>query len=154
MAADNSEQFVLLNRLADEFAERYRRGERPPLQEYVDRHPELAEDIREFFPTLVEMEQAKDDRRHVPEAPAAGPLPALERLGDFRIIREIGHGGMGVVYEAEQVSLGRHVALKVLTQKRLVNAQMKRRLVWASASSCRGKTFKATCRPREVCSAS
>src|SRR6266852_1731716 len=100
MSTDNSEQFVLLDHLAGEFAERYRRGERPALQEYIDRHPELADDIREFFPTLVEMEQAKDDRRHVPEAPAASPLPPLERLGDFRILREIGRGGMGVVYEA------------------------------------------------------
>src|SRR5713226_4496930 len=127
MESDSSERFVLLNHLADEFAERYRKGERPALQEYIDRHPELADDIREFFPAMAEMEQVKEDRRHVPETPVAGPLPALERLGDFRILREIGHGGMGVVYEAEQVSLGRHVALKVLSQQRLVNAQMKQR---------------------------
>src|SRR5438876_4144743 len=126
MAADSSEQFLLLNRLADEFAERYRRGERPALQEYIDRHPQLADDIREFFPAMAEMEQVKEDRRQVQE-PARRPLPPLQRLGDYRIIREIGRGGMGVVYEAEQVSLGRHVALKLLPQKRLVNAQMQQR---------------------------
>src|SRR5947207_258342 len=127
MAADSSERFVLLNHLADEFAARYRRGERPALQEYIDRHPALADDIREFFPAMVEMEQVKEERQAVSEPTAAGPLPPLERLGDYRIIREIGHGGMGVVYEAEQVSLGRHVALKVLSHKRLVDARMKRR---------------------------
>jgi eukaryotic-like serine/threonine-protein kinase len=57
MAADNSERFVLLNYLAEEFTARYRRGERPSLKEYIDRHPELVDDIREFFPAMVEMEQ-------------------------------------------------------------------------------------------------
>jgi WD40 repeat protein/serine/threonine protein kinase/tetratricopeptide (TPR) repeat protein len=127
MATDKSEQFVLLSQLADEFADRYRRGERPSLQEYTDRHPGLADDILELFPALVEMEQAKEDRDNVSEPENAGPLPPLERLGDFRIIREIGHGGMGVVYEAEQISLGRRVALKVLPRQVLADAKAKRR---------------------------
>jgi serine/threonine protein kinase len=127
MPDGSSERFVLLNHLADEFAARYRRGERPSLQEYVDRHPELADDIREFFPTLVEMEQVKDDRQAPVERPASHTLPALDRLGDFRIIREIGRGGMGVVYEAEQVSLGRRVALKVLPKQLPTDAKTKQR---------------------------
>jgi WD40 repeat protein/serine/threonine protein kinase len=66
-----------------------------------------------------------------------GPLPALARLGDFRILREIGRGGMGVVYEAEQVSLGRHVALKVLPQKLLLDAQTKQRFEREARSAAR-----------------
>jgi WD40 repeat protein/serine/threonine protein kinase len=126
MATDSSERLVLLNRLAEEFAERYRRGERPALQEYIDRHPELADAIRDLFPALAEVEQVKEDRRNVPAAAAGGPLPPLQRLGDYRIVREVGRGGMGVVYEAEQISLGRRVALKVLPHK-LPDARAKRR---------------------------
>jgi serine/threonine protein kinase/WD40 repeat protein len=49
-----------------------------------------------------------------PEAPAKTRSSIPQQLGDYRIIREIGRGGMGVVYEAEQVSLSRTIALKVL----------------------------------------
>src|SRR5215471_1502153 len=89
---------MLFNQLADEFAARYRRGERPPLREYVEKYPELADDIRDLFPALVGMERAKEDQQEI--EPPASILPALQQLGDYRILREIGHGGMGVVYEA------------------------------------------------------
>jgi serine/threonine protein kinase/tetratricopeptide (TPR) repeat protein len=112
----------LFNRLADEFAERYRRGERPPLSEYTDKYPELADEIRELFPALVAIEQfgsgAEQSTGPVsPQPETARPIP--ERLGDYRIVREIARGGMGIVYEAIQESLGRHVALKVLPEHRL-----------------------------------
>src|SRR5438132_10425631 len=124
---DGSANYVLLTRLADEFAARYRAGERPALQEYIDRYPELAEDIRELFPAMVEIEQVKEDHQEAGEGAAAPAATALQQLGDFRIIREVGKGGMGIVYEAEQVSLGRHVALKVLPKSMLIDAKSKQR---------------------------
>ncbi len=122
---------VLVLELAEEFLERYREGQRPPLKEYIDRHPELAAEIREVFPAMAMMEKiALADESMPGESTGPAPLgwaPPPEQMGDFRILREIGRGGMGVVYEAEQVSLGRHVALKLLPPQKLQDANHKRR---------------------------
>jgi serine/threonine protein kinase/WD40 repeat protein/Tfp pilus assembly protein PilF len=124
MPLSNSSRDALLERLAEEFVERHRRGERPPLSEYTDGHPDLAAEIRDLFPALVQIERLKPAAgdltgAFVPESgPASDPTP--ERLGEYRILRQVGCGGMGVVYEAEQETLGRRVALKVLPRQALL----------------------------------
>ena len=114
--------------LAEEFLERRRRGERPSLDEYAARYPDLAGEIREFFPVLGLVEDFKPGTGDVTGSIAGSMIPGigtlLERLGDFRLLREVGRGGMGVVYEAEQESLGRRVALKVLRSHRLLDPKI------------------------------
>ena len=117
-----------LGQLAEEFVSRRRQGERVSIEEYAAQYPDLAEEIRELFPTVIELEQLKIHKVFSSGGPAAsiGPVP-LHQLGDFRIIREIGRGGMGVVYEAEQESLHRRVALKVLGTQMGMSARQKAR---------------------------
>src|SRR6266404_7399546 len=128
MSSSESRSELVLE-LAEEFLERYRKGQRPALREYIDRHPELAAEIKEVFPAMAMMENiaVADESLAEPAARGLAATASLRQLGDYRIIREIGHGGMGVVYEAEQVSLGRHVALKVLPHKALADTKTKRR---------------------------
>jgi serine/threonine protein kinase len=106
--------------LADSFVGRLRAGERPSVEDYARRCPEMADELRELLPTLALLEQ-----HATPDDATSGGQPAKSaaprEIGEFTIVREIGRGGMGVVYEAIQRSLGRRVALKVLSAAGLLN---------------------------------
>src|SRR5262245_5388083 len=102
MDVNGSGRYELLNWLADEYTERMRRGEGPTIEEYSARYPELAEEIEDLLGAMAEIGQVEVGLREAQESvpPAVGA--AGRQVGDYQILREVGHGGMGVVYEAEQ----------------------------------------------------
>jgi serine/threonine protein kinase len=93
-------------------------GEKPNRQAYLARHAEIAGALAECLDGLDALQAASSPGRsgsaQSDEAEASADMQPEAPLGDFRMVREIGRGGMGVVYEAVQMSLGRRVALKVL----------------------------------------
>jgi serine/threonine protein kinase/tetratricopeptide (TPR) repeat protein len=107
--SDASEREQRLDEVATAYLKAQEVGQAPDRQALLDRYPELAAELREFF-----VDQERIARLAGPFQKFSGAEPELRELSDFRIVREVGRGGMGVVYEAEQVSLRRRVALKVL----------------------------------------
>jgi serine/threonine protein kinase len=86
----------------------------PDVDELVAAHPDLADELRGYVDSLKVLHQMTAGLRPMPTRAEPSAEPATKRLGDYDILREIGRGGMGIVYEARQLSLNRHVALKVL----------------------------------------
>ena len=126
-----------LEPILESFMARIRRGERPSIKDYAARFPAHADEIHELLPPLVEMEQAARGRGQPTPSilEAVSSLRAvanrvaglrgavqldeadLKQLGDYKILGEIGRGGMGIVYEAERMTLRNRVALKVIRSK-------------------------------------
>jgi hypothetical protein len=109
-----------LNEALLAYVEAREAGRKPDRCQLLASHPDLRSELEEFFAGHDEVERLAVALREggeagvEPRTDVGKSAPDLGELGDFRLLRETGRGGMGVVYEAEQISLRRRVALKVL----------------------------------------
>lgn len=112
----DAEQLEQLGEILDELLVAAEAGQAPDVEAACQRHPELASAIRHYVRSMQMLHNAAHAK---PASSSDGSrinllAPPERQLGDYRLVREIGRGGMGIVYEAEQLSLARRVALKIL----------------------------------------
>jgi serine/threonine protein kinase/WD40 repeat protein len=115
-----------LERIVEAAIARLERGEPVDFDALVAAHPEYAGKVRELLPAiemLVHLGAARVEAMEESIAEGLALACSHRQLGDFRLIRELGRGGMGTVFEAEQLSMGRRVALKVLPFAALVDGK-------------------------------
>jgi serine/threonine protein kinase/tetratricopeptide (TPR) repeat protein len=103
-------------RILDEYLQSLERGEPVTAEELLARNPDVADRLRAYLSGLALLNNAVTREAPQGNSGRGTSSDALQggNLGDFRLVREIARGGMGIVYEAVQISLGRRVALKVL----------------------------------------
>src|SRR5258706_13423569 len=89
-------------------------GVHPSRHEFLARYPQIADELSICLDGLVSVHSAAAQMQSRGTAEVDEESATAKPLGDFKLLREIGRGGMGVVYEAVQLSLGRRVAVKVL----------------------------------------
>ena len=109
---DDWKSLESLDEVAEHFLQQLRDGRCPSVAAYRLAFPQWGEEIADLFPTLVELEDLDPLARSMP--PLGPCLDVPDQLGDYLIQREIGRGGMGVVYEADHVTMRRRVALKLM----------------------------------------
>lgn len=115
-AEDELKPFVVRELVATDCELRAINGELPALAEYLDRFPDFRREVYVGFELW----------RAVDQGVAAASASPPDRIGGFRVLREIGRGGMGVVYEAEQESLSRRIAIKTIIAGHLLPERVRR----------------------------
>ena len=120
------EQKDRLTEILDRYLSGLESGVPAAREELLAAHPDLAETLEKYLRSLDELHDVAagfGGPARQSDAEADSPASDEKRLGDFRILREIGRGGMGIVYKARQVSANRTVAVKVIRKDRLLHEE-------------------------------
>lgn len=107
----------LLEKIVADYTRRIRSGKAPSISAYQDKYPELAVEIEDLLASVAMIEGLKLEANDQNKESNELDLTQLRQLGDYLLIREVGRGGMGVVFEAVHQSLGRRVAVKVMRRR-------------------------------------
>ena len=128
MAEDIQSSFDF-NRFSDDIARRQASGRPLDVEEYVAQHPEHEAEIRDAFPVLCMLSQQSADAGSADHAP--------DQINGYRVVREIGRGGMGIVYEATHPKLTRRMAIKVLTPAQAGKSSLQERFAREAETASR-----------------
>ena len=120
-----------VGRAMELYLEQLEAGDRPDRQKFLNQFPEIKDELQAQLEAIEFLHRAAPEVSGGPESRESldheAELHRRATLGDFRLVRPIGRGGMGIVYEAIQMSLDRRVAVKVLPFAAMMDARQRKR---------------------------
>lgn len=137
-STDRPEPPLSLESVVDHFTAQYRAGRAPSIENYQRQYPHFGEELGELLSSVAMIESLKQQATQSTLPPTLETIPDdVHELGDYRLIRELGRGGMGVVFEAIHQSLGRRVAVKVLSQRLAADSRAVQRFRWEAGAAAK-----------------